>query len=234
MSFPTQGENHNSGNNAEKDLIQYKKQLQVIYNKKISRIDRVRDVKDRYPHLSKTDNVIIFKDGTRQNLSIKNKSTGIKNGSFDYLNKGGLIESKFKRSFRVHNKYLHHGENDAAWDELSTAIIQDLNYVDAKYITKIFLENVVYKYICERCDLIIIDPTHNKVYLTNPPAFDYVRNGGIFNIEKSDDSMSKIITNFNMRLRLGLNNGKTAWLEGPNNSSLCIKFQQDSVESVII
>ena len=105
MAFPKDGSNHHKAIKSEKNLINFKSQLEIIYNKKIKEIIHKGGTK------IKSDISIIFYDDTFKNLSLKSKKN-IKIGSFDWTNTTNFNKKFFSESIDIVEKYRKSGNND--------------------------------------------------------------------------------------------------------------------------
>jgi hypothetical protein len=235
MCYPTNGKNHHIAVKDEKNLSENIELFENYYGKKIKTITPIGGTK------SKVDILIIFEDESKIKISLKSKKT-ICSGSFDYVNTSnfGSIRMFFNKTFEIYNKYNNSG-NLKSYNILKTQISKDLNTITSEEITKLFKENVVDKY--NDLSLTIFDKKTKKIYFdVKPKIFNFVKNGGFLKLKNTGkNTMSYPIIgydsngneyDFNLRIRVHLNNGKTKWI-GNGTSVIVFKFQQDSVHKII-
>jgi len=235
MCYPTNGKNHHEAVKDENDFSLKKEVFENYYNKKIKIITHIGGTK------SKVDILIIFEDDSKIKVSLKSKKS-IYSGSFDYVNSSnfGSVKIFFKKTFEIYDKYNNSG-NLEGYDFLKTQISEDLNCITSEEITKLFLEHVINKY--NELSLTISDKKTKKIYFdVKPKIFDFVKNGGLLKLKNTGkNTMSYSIIgydsdeneyDFNLRIRVHLNNGKTKWV-GDGSSVIVFKFQQDSVHKII-
>lgn len=238
MAYPSNGENHHKAIKSEKNLFNYKSDLEKIWGKKIEMIEQLGGTK------TKIDNIISFSDGTNKSLSLKSKKN-IKTGSFDYVNTSSFDWSKFfPNTLSIYNNFKN-SKNELNYKKLNQSISDELYDISSELITNLFIDNVINKY--KDLILVIINEKTKSIYCDIiPPAFSLINNGGCLRIKKSE--VSKVQTSYiiegvnsigdvidiGLRIRVHLNNGKSMWLGNkPGTSNLVIKFQQDSVHKII-
>jgi hypothetical protein len=235
MCYPINGKNHHVAVKDEKKLSENIEVFENYYGKKIKTITPIGGTK------SKVDILIIFEDGSKIKISLKSKNS-IYSGSFDYVNSSnfGSIRMFFQKTFEIYNRYNNSG-NLEAYNILKDQISEDLNTITSEEMTKLFQEHVIDKY--DELSLIISDKKHKKIYFdVKPKIFDFVKNGGFLKLKNTGkNTMSYSIIgcdsdgneyDFNLRIRVHLNNGKTKWVK-KGSSVIVFKFQQDSVHKII-
>lgn len=235
MAFPTDGSNHKKAVESERNLDLYKEQIENQYSKKVSKI------LTKGGTTTKTDNIIIFNDGSSINASLKNKKN-IKTGSFDYVNTSNFDwkGQGFSKSLEIYNEFKCSG-NTKGYDLLKKSISEQLQSMTDEVITEFFIKNVIDKY--KNLELLVINEIENRIYCSViPPAFKLIIDGGKLSLKKTtgtkmsykligiDSNGNKI--DINLRIRIHLNNGQTKWLTD-GSSVLVIKFQQDSVYKML-
>jgi hypothetical protein len=238
MSYPSTGVNHHNSVKAEKTVSKYKEDFEKYYNKKINKIVHIGGTQ------TKVDYKIYFEDGTIQNESLKSKKN-IKSGSFDYVNTSNFnYDNVLPETFKIYTKYRgskvisnYPKLTKSISDEMKTNLTSDL-------LTQLFKELVINKYEKDNISLTIEDRNTNTLYVNVLPyLFEFINNGGklVLRILNKNSMSYKIDginsdgtmnTEFNLRVRIHLNNGKTKWLNN-DSSSLVLKFQQDSVYKLI-
>jgi hypothetical protein len=230
--FPSDGRNHHQAIKVEKNLDNYMSQLEIIYGKEIDCIQH------RGGTTNKEDAVIHFRDKTKKRVSVKNKESGVKTGSFDYINTSSFDKKIISNSIESYN--MNKGSRDIkGYDNLKESIFKDINNMNSETVTLFILNNIVKKY--KEIDLLIIDGIKKVVHLVVPKFFNYINDGGKLNLligNKPKMSVKIVDENFedqfNLRLRLHLNNGKSKFLGlSKGNSYLVLKVQQDKVYSLI-
>lgn len=238
MAYPSNGENHHKAIKSEKNLFDYKSDLEKIWDKKIDQIEQMGGTK------TKIDNVISFSDGTDKFVSLKSKKD-IKTGSFDYVNTSSFDWSTFfPNTLSIYNQFKN-SKNELNYKKLNQDISEELYNMSSDLLTNLFIDNVINKY--KDLSLVIISEKNKNIYCdVIPPAFSVINNGGFLRIKKSE--VKKVQTSYiiegvtssgdiidiGLRIRVHLNNGKSKWLgTKPGTSNLVIKFQQDSVHKII-
>jgi hypothetical protein len=235
MAFPSDGQNHYKAIESESNLIKYKSEIEKHYSKDIVSISQIGGTK------TKVDNIITFIDGTKVEVSLKNKKS-VKTGSFDYVNTSSFdwMSSGFSKTFEVYNKFKN-SQNTLAYSELTKTISSELVEISSELLTKLYIDNVIDKYT--NLSLMIIDEKTKSIHCdVLPKSFKLIQDGGMLLIRKSEGvKMSYIIDGVDkdgnkvetgLRIRVHLNNGKTKWI-GQGSSNLVVKFQQDKVYSII-
>ena len=238
MSYPQDGRNHHAAVASEKNLDDYRSQIEEQLNRKIFKIET------RGGTTTKVDAVIFFEDGTTTNVSLKNKKN-LKTGSYDYLNTTFNFKNESKSSdsfFEVYN--AGRGTNDAKLIEvLKSQFYSLIKTISDDLITEIFIRQVLEPYQTSNLSLFIIDESVNKIYCdVEPPVFKILREGGRLSIkDRNKNKMSVQLigidkdgnkVDIHLRLRIHLNNGWTKWLSGESSVPV-IKFQQDTVHKIV-
>jgi hypothetical protein len=236
MAFPVDGSNHWGGIRAEVTLEKYIPNLEVIYGKKINKLIHKGGTK------FKTDVCVTFESGGTKNISLKKKKN-IMTGSFDYTNTTNFSENSFPKTKKIISDYRRSEDNTfkKKFEDIVCSEIQDMTNEE---ITKLFNENVIDKYVKENSDLIILDENSKVLYGLKPPIFDLINQGYLLSLSNSTrgKTSSKILcispngvkSDLGLRIRVHLNNGYSKLInKNDGNSSLCIKFQQDSVHKLI-
>jgi hypothetical protein len=236
MAFPDTG--HFIGIKSESNLIKYKSEIEKHFSKDIVSISQIGGTK------TKVDNIITFVDGTKVEVSLKNKKS-VKTGSFDYVNTSSFdwMSSGFSKTFEVYNKFKN-SKNTLAYSELTKTISSELVEISSELLTKLYKYHVIDKYTnLTNLSLMIIDEKTKSIHCdVLPKSFKLIQDGGMLSIRKSEGvKMSYIIDGIDkdgnkvetgLRIRVHLNNGKTKWI-GQGSSNLVVKFQQDKVYSII-
>ena len=238
MGFPSDGRNHYNGINSEKKISKFKEELENYYGFEILDILLLGGTKN------KTDYKILFKNGEHSNQSLKSKKN-IKIGSFDYVNTSSFdAERLLPKTYEIYSKYRG-SKNILNYNKLTSSISEEIKKgITSNDLTKFFLNHVVKKYDDYKLSLTIEDQNTGNIYINViPKVFDFVRGGGKLIIRDTGkksmsykvdgiDNEGNLIKDFNLRLRIHLNNGKTKWLND-ESSILVMKFQQDSVNKLI-
>jgi hypothetical protein len=238
MAFPSDGRNHSKAIKSEKNLIDFKKEIENFYNKPILEISHIGGTQN------KVDNTILFIDESKINISLKDKED-IRSGSFDYVNTSNFDwnSNGFTKSLNIYSLYRG-SKNVLFYKQLTNAISSELSIIPDDILTKLFINNVYDKYESEKIDLTIIDKKTGKIFCgVIPPVFNLIKNGGKLTIKKTGRNTCSYIVegidinnnkvNLGLRIRVHLNNGKTKWING-GSSQLVIKFQQDKVHSFLL
>ena len=236
MAFPIDGSNNWGGIEAEITLEKYIPNLEVIYGKKINQLIHKGGTK------SKTDVCVIFKSSETKNISLKKKKT-IMFGSFDYANTTNFPENSFPKTKKIIKDYKY-SEDSTFKSKFEESVCLEMKKMTNEEITYLFNENVISKYNKEKSDLIILDQKTNVLYLIKPPVFELINQGYLLSLCNSTrgKTSSKLICispngdklDLGLRIRVHLNNGYSKLInKNDGNSSLCIKFQQDSVNKLI-
>jgi hypothetical protein len=236
MAFPIDGSNHREGVQAEKDFGKFIPQLEKKYGKKITKVIHKGGTK------SKIDVCIIFESGEIKNTSLKKKKTVTK-GSFDYANTTNFSESSFTETKKIIKKYRRKGDNTLK-SKFEESVYSEMKKMTSEQITSLFKENVINKYNNENADLIILDEKTQTLHLIKPPVFELIKQGYLLSLCNSTKgkTSSKLMCispngdelDLGLRIRVHLNNGYSKLInKNDGNSSLCIKFQQDSVHKLI-
>lgn len=234
MCYPSDGKNHHVAVKDEKNISEMIEIFENHYGKKIKKITHLGGTK------TKVDILVSFEDGSEKKHSLKSKSS-IRKGSFDWVNSSdfGNLDCFFEKTIQVYKQYNNSGKLNA-YPILKNQISDDLNSIGFE-LTKLFKERVIDVY--EDLSLTIFDKKENKMFFdVKPQIFDFVKNGGMLKIKKTEKkTMSYPVIgvdsdgnehNFNLRIRVHLNNGKTKWV-GEGTSVIVFKFQQDSVYKII-
>lgn len=236
MAFPVDGSNHRDAVQVEKNFGKHISKLEVIYGEKIIKIIHKGGTK------FKTDVCIIFESGKIKNVSIKKKKT-VTQGSFDYVNTSNFSEKNFTKTKELIKNYIR-TEDKTFKNKFEESISLEMKEMTNEEITFLFEENVIRKYDKEKSDLIILDEKTEVLYLIKPPVFELINQGYLLSLSDSTrgKTSSKLVCispngdklNLGLRIRVHLNNGYSKLInKNDGNSSLCIKFQQDSVHKLI-
>jgi|688.fasta_scaffold200809_2 hypothetical protein len=236
MSFPVDGSNHWGGVKAELTFQKYIPNLELIYGKKIIEIIHKGGTK------VKTDICIVFESGEIKNISLKKKKS-ITSGSFDYANTTNFFKNSFPKTKEIIKKYKC-TEDSTFKSKFEECVHLEIKKMKNEEITNLFNENVIKKYNKEKSELIILDEKTNMLYPIKPLVFELINQGYLLSLCDSTrgKTSSKLICispngvklDLGLRIRVHLNNGYSKLInKNDGNSSLCIKFQQDSVRKLI-
>ena len=236
MAFPVDGSNHWGGVKAELTFEKYIPNLELIYGKKINKIIHKGGTK------FKTDVCIIFESGEVKNISLKKKKT-ITSGSFDYTNTTNFSKNSFQKTKKIIKDYKC-TEDNTFKSKFEESVCSEMKKMTNEEITNLFSENVIGKYNKEKSDLIILDEKTKVLYAIKPPVFELIKQGYLLSLCNSTKgkTSSKLMCispngdelDLGLRIRVHLNNGYSKLInKNDGNSSLCIKFQQDSVHKLI-
>jgi hypothetical protein len=236
MAFPVDGSNHWDGVKAELTFEKYIPNLELIYGKKINKIIHKGGTK------FKTDVCIVFESGEVKNISLKKKKT-ITSGSFDYTNTTNFSKNSFQKTKKIIKDYKC-TEDNTFKSKFEESVCSEMKKMTNEEITNLFSENVIGKYNKEKSDLIILDEKTKVLYAIKPPVFELIKQGYLLSLCNSTKgkTSSKLMCispngdelDLGLRIRVHLNNGYSKLInKNDGNSSLCIKFQQDSVHKLI-
>jgi len=248
MAFKTDGSTHHSG---------IKNETRIVEKLNMGAINEV------WPNLPSTviarqlggtkhkQDVSIF-DGDKEikKISVKEKSKGTKNGSYDYINSSAAV-----REISALQEYVDGVKKARISGRCKEEVRHNINVLSCSVMNRLTsseIKSILMKYVCEKykgLDLLISDGKTNEDYLIHfaNTLLNHAIVAYIPSFEpatKNDQTSRKIVFtdhlgnthDYGLRFRLVLNNGVGALLglsKSNNNSQPVIKIQQDKVSSLI-
>lgn len=257
MPFQTDGSSHENGIKNEKDTVKWfnenpnndiSKTLEIKYESTI--------VENSWKHEGGTkktmDASFKLENGLMKGVSLKNHKVG----TFDWKNTtpkklnmswSPALDAELK-TFKYQNQNIDTEISKELRDELADIFNEQLNSITSEDIAK--LVSSFYK-TEEHTNYIIINDNKTQQFILIPesnlaqycapkrPHKFIIRSTSRAKtsrkiwIESCNSKNKKLMENTNLRIRLVLNNGPTAFFGQSKSSIPCLKIQQDNVDKFI-